>query len=129
MKWNISGAFIGKLTQKLADAPKDDEKDLRSLVFPSFMVLPLLPTGALCQEIKFSGSAEVGINNDSLGSAVDHQQNPGWLSSTVQSCPGYRIYTVFYSVLQCPTVLDSTAQIEPFLWENPGFADVGISIV
>ncbi|KAG2132066.1 kinase-like domain-containing protein [Suillus clintonianus] len=71
MKWNITGAFIGKLTQKLADAPNEGEEDSRSLVFSCFMVLPLLPTGSLCNEIKFSGNAEVGINNDSLGSAVD----------------------------------------------------------
>ncbi|KAG1784641.1 uncharacterized protein HD556DRAFT_1314926 [Suillus plorans] len=69
--WNITGAFIGKLTQKLANAPNNGEEDLRSLVFSCFMVLPLLPTGALCNEIKFSGNAEVGVNNDSLGSAVD----------------------------------------------------------
>jgi len=71
MKWNISGAFVGKLSQKLADAPKDGEEDSCSLVFSSFMVLPLLPTGVLCKEIKFSGSTEVGINNNSLGCAVD----------------------------------------------------------
>ncbi|KAG2032502.1 kinase-like domain-containing protein, partial [Suillus americanus] len=71
MRWNISGAFIGKLIGKLADALKNGEEDSRSLVFSVFMVLPLLPTGALCQEIKFSGSEEVGVNHDSLGSAVD----------------------------------------------------------
>jgi len=71
MKWNITGAFIGKLTEKLTDAPKSGEKDLRSLVFSSFMVLPLLLTGSLCKEIKFSGSTEVGVNHDLLGSAVD----------------------------------------------------------
>ncbi|KAG2028460.1 hypothetical protein BDR03DRAFT_883290, partial [Suillus americanus] len=46
-------------------------EDSHSLVFSVFMVLPLLPTGALCQEIKFSGSKEVGVNHNSLGSAVD----------------------------------------------------------
>ncbi|KAG1725925.1 hypothetical protein EDB19DRAFT_1914862 [Suillus lakei] len=71
MRWNISGAFIGKLTGELADAPKNGEDDSRSLVFSVFMVLPLLPTGVLCKEIKFSGSEEVGVNHDSLGSAVD----------------------------------------------------------
>lgn len=71
MKWNITGAFIGKLTQKLADAPNNGEEDSRSLVFTCFMMLPLLPIGALCSEIKFSGNAEVGVNNDSLRSAVD----------------------------------------------------------
>ncbi|KAG1750784.1 hypothetical protein EDB19DRAFT_1904184 [Suillus lakei] len=71
MKWNITGAFIGKLTQKLADAPNNGEEDSRSLVFSCFMVLPLLPIGALCSEIKLSGNAEVGVNNDSLGSAID----------------------------------------------------------
>ncbi|KAG1787292.1 uncharacterized protein HD556DRAFT_1247039, partial [Suillus plorans] len=71
MKWNITGAFIGKLTQKLADAPNNGEEDLHSLVFSCFMVLQLLPTGALCNEIKFSGNAEVGVNNDSLRSAID----------------------------------------------------------
>ncbi|KAG1741931.1 hypothetical protein EDB19DRAFT_1971127 [Suillus lakei] len=71
MKWNISTAFIGKLTEKLADAPGKDRPDSRSLVFSVFMVLPLLPSGALCKEIKFSGSAEVGLNPDSLGCAVD----------------------------------------------------------
>ncbi|KAG1717723.1 hypothetical protein EDB19DRAFT_1652581 [Suillus lakei] len=71
MKWNISTAFIGKLTEKLADAPGKDGPDSRSLVFSVFMVLPLLPSGALCKEIKFSGSAEVGLNPDSLGCAVD----------------------------------------------------------
>jgi hypothetical protein len=70
MRWNISGAFIEKLIGKLADTPKNG-KDLRSLIFSVFMVLPLLPTGALCKEIKFSGSEEVGANVDSLGSAVD----------------------------------------------------------
>ncbi|KAG2347555.1 hypothetical protein BDR05DRAFT_876600, partial [Suillus weaverae] len=71
MRWNISGAFIGKLIGKLADAPKNGEEDSHSLVFSVFMMLPLLPTGALCQEIKFSGSKEVGVNHNSLGSAVD----------------------------------------------------------
>ncbi|KAG1732368.1 hypothetical protein EDB19DRAFT_2005128 [Suillus lakei] len=71
MKWNISTAFIGKLTEKLADAPGKDGPDSWSLVFSVFMVLPLLPSGALCKEIKFSGSAEVGLNPDSLGCAVD----------------------------------------------------------
>ncbi|KAG1758414.1 hypothetical protein EDD22DRAFT_783974, partial [Suillus occidentalis] len=68
---HISGAFIGKLIGKLADALKNGEEDSCSLVFSVFMVLPLLPTGALCQEIKFSGSEEVGVNHNSLGSAVD----------------------------------------------------------
>ncbi|KAG1880233.1 hypothetical protein C8R48DRAFT_588610 [Suillus tomentosus] len=71
MKWNISTAFIGKLTEKLPDAPGKDEPDSRSLVFSVFMVLPLLPSGALCREVKFSGSEEVGLNPDSLGCAVD----------------------------------------------------------
>ncbi|KAG2144453.1 uncharacterized protein EDB93DRAFT_1251689 [Suillus bovinus] len=71
MKWNISTAFIGKLTEKLPDAPGKDEPDSRSLIFSVFMVLPLLPSGALCREVKFSGSKEVGLNPDSLGCAVD----------------------------------------------------------
>lgn len=58
MKWNISTAFIGKLTEKLPDALGKDEPDSRSLVFSVFMVLPLLPSGALCREVKFSGSEE-----------------------------------------------------------------------
>ncbi|KAG2071080.1 hypothetical protein BDR04DRAFT_1016937, partial [Suillus decipiens] len=70
MRWNISEAFIWKLTGKLADAPKNGE-DSCSLVFSVFMVLPLLLTGALCKEIKFSESEEVGVNEDSLGGAVD----------------------------------------------------------
>ncbi|KAG0701878.1 hypothetical protein DFH29DRAFT_805779, partial [Suillus ampliporus] len=68
---NISGAFIRKLTGGLADAPKNGEEDSCSLIFSIFIVLLLLPTGALCKEIKFSGSEEVGVNHDSLGSAVD----------------------------------------------------------
>lgn len=66
-------AFMGKVIQieKIADPPKDGEQDSCSLVFSTFMVLPLLPSGTLCREVKFSGSAKVGLNYDSLGSAVD----------------------------------------------------------
>ncbi|KAG2034842.1 hypothetical protein BDR03DRAFT_1013017 [Suillus americanus] len=54
MKWNISTAFIGKLTKKLTDAPGKNEPDSCSLIFSVFKVLPLLPSGALCKEIKCS---------------------------------------------------------------------------
>ncbi|KAG1878132.1 hypothetical protein DFJ58DRAFT_835755 [Suillus subalutaceus] len=67
---NISGAFIRKLIRKLAGAPKNG-KDLCSLIFSVFMVLPLLLTGALYKEIKFSRSEKVGANNDSLDSAMN----------------------------------------------------------
>jgi hypothetical protein len=71
MKRNILTAFIGKLAEKLPDAPGKDEPNSHSLVFSVFMVLPLLPSGALCREVKFSGSEEVGLNLDSLRCAVD----------------------------------------------------------
>ncbi|KAG1890417.1 hypothetical protein F4604DRAFT_1673830 [Suillus subluteus] len=62
MRWNITGAFIRKLIRKLADAPKNS-KDSCSLIFSVFMVLPLLLTGALCKEIKFSKKHEIVISD------------------------------------------------------------------
>jgi hypothetical protein len=49
----------------------DGEKDNRSLIFATFLATPLLSTGGLYTERKFSGCDEAGDNADDIGRAVD----------------------------------------------------------
>ncbi|KAG1856229.1 kinase-like domain-containing protein, partial [Suillus tomentosus] len=71
MKWNVAGAFIGKLTDLLPPAPTDGTDDNRSLLYDVFLATPLLPSGALYREVKFSGNEQPGNNEDMIGRVVD----------------------------------------------------------
>ncbi|KAF5334157.1 hypothetical protein D9758_014812 [Tetrapyrgos nigripes] len=69
LSWNSKDAFLTKLTQPL-DSPVDD--DNTSLVFNTFLVVPLLDFGGLFVERKFSGNNEVGKNDaNRLGQVMD----------------------------------------------------------
>ncbi|KAF5364774.1 hypothetical protein D9758_009288 [Tetrapyrgos nigripes] len=69
LSWNSKDAFLAKLTQPL-DSPVDDNDT--SLVFDTFLVVPLLDFGGLFVERKFSGNNEVGKNDaDRLGQVMD----------------------------------------------------------
>ncbi|KAG2136218.1 kinase-like domain-containing protein [Suillus cothurnatus] len=57
IKWNVAGAFIGKLTD--------------FLLYDVFLATPLLPSGALYWEVKFSGNEQPGNNEDMIGCVVD----------------------------------------------------------
>jgi hypothetical protein len=71
MKWNAAGAFIGKLVDSLPSAPTDGTDDNRSLIYDVFLETPLLPSGALYREVKFSGNEQPGNNEDLIGRVVD----------------------------------------------------------
>ncbi|KAF5390763.1 hypothetical protein D9757_004414 [Collybiopsis confluens] len=50
----------------------NSQEDTRSLLYDTFLVVPLLPSGAFYQERKFSGNAEPGQNEqDFIGCVVD----------------------------------------------------------
>lgn len=46
--------------------------DERSLLYNTFLVVPLLPTGGFCKEQRFSGNSEIGQNDeDYVGMMID----------------------------------------------------------
>jgi hypothetical protein len=71
MKWNAEGAFIGTLVDPLPCGPTDGTNDNRNLVYDVFLATPLLSTGSLYREVKFSGNEQPGNNEDMIGRVVD----------------------------------------------------------
>ncbi|KAF5372449.1 hypothetical protein D9757_007775 [Collybiopsis confluens] len=77
LSYNADGAFIGitKVHVPAGPLPVEDnssQEDTRSLLYDTFLVVPLLPSGAFYQERKFSGNAEPGQNEqDFIGCVVD----------------------------------------------------------
>ncbi|KAF9047220.1 kinase-like domain-containing protein, partial [Rhodocollybia butyracea] len=76
--YNAEGAFVGTVTTFLPGhgLPIDDktvehEAADRSLLFDTFLVVPLLQTKGLYAERKFSGNMDTGDNNDYIGKVVD----------------------------------------------------------
>src|SRR5258708_7529449 len=84
MKWNIVGAFIGKLIDLLPPAPTDGTDDNRSLIYDVFLATPLLPSGALYCEVKFSGNEQPGNNEDTIGRVVDAYSHHVLVDSTFE---------------------------------------------
>ncbi|KIK73680.1 hypothetical protein PAXRUDRAFT_177766, partial [Paxillus rubicundulus Ve08.2h10] len=70
MRWNFDGAFIGKLEAPVPPPPSEGVDD-RTFLWPVFLATPLLPSGSMYEEVKFSGNLDVGNNHDVLGRAVD----------------------------------------------------------
>src|SRR6267154_4698206 len=64
-------SIIGKLVDLLPPAPTDGTDDNRSLIYDVFLATPLLPSGALYREVKFSGNEQPGNNEDMIGRVVD----------------------------------------------------------
>lgn len=74
MKWNTTDTFVGTVVTAvtpIAGRPAAGEKDNRTLLFPDFLVTPLLPSGSQYREVKFSGNEDFGNNTDPVGEAVD----------------------------------------------------------
>ncbi|KAG1781368.1 kinase-like domain-containing protein, partial [Suillus placidus] len=71
MKWNAEGAFIGTLVDPLPRGPTDGTNDNRNLIYDVFLATPLLSTGSLYREVKFSGNEQPGNNEDMIGCVVD----------------------------------------------------------
>ncbi|KAJ3735494.1 hypothetical protein DFJ43DRAFT_991301, partial [Lentinula guzmanii] len=78
LKYNAEGAFVGTVTVPLPGSglPIDDETieqeaANRSLLFDTFLVVPLLQTKGLFSERKFSGNTDTGENSDYVGKVVD----------------------------------------------------------
>lgn len=72
IRWNSYGAFLGSVAASdIQSAPSEGADDQRSLLFPDFLGTPLLSTGGLYDERKFSGSDEAGNNSDDIGRAID----------------------------------------------------------
>ncbi|EDR04945.1 uncharacterized protein LACBIDRAFT_303845 [Laccaria bicolor S238N-H82] len=69
--WNFEGAFMGKVTSGMLPHPADGEEDNRSLIYPIFLVAPLIATTGLYKERKFSGNDQAGNNNDEVGRVID----------------------------------------------------------
>ncbi|KAG1895860.1 uncharacterized protein F5891DRAFT_1193674 [Suillus fuscotomentosus] len=107
MKWNIVGAFIGKLTDLLPPAPTDGTDDNRSLLYDVFLATPLLPSGALYREVKFSGNEQPGNNEDMIGRVVDAYSH----HVLVDSSPDHSV-----------TLFDPQAHIES---QDSGYWDKG----
>jgi len=63
-------SIIGKLVDLLPPAPTDGTDDNRSLIYDVFLATPLLPSGALYREVKFSGNEQPGNNEDMIGRVV-----------------------------------------------------------
>jgi hypothetical protein len=59
---------VGTVSDPWRDAVDDGK---RSMIFETFLASPLLPSGGLYKERKFSGSKIAGHNVDGLGQAVD----------------------------------------------------------
>ncbi|KAJ4489133.1 kinase-like domain-containing protein, partial [Lentinula lateritia] len=77
IKYNAENAFVGTITTPLpaSPLPVDDavvefDED-RSLLFDTFLVVPLLQTRGIFTERKFSGNMQTGDNTDYVGEVVD----------------------------------------------------------
>ncbi len=68
IRFNITDTFVGEVES--SDLHKCAE-DKSGLVWPMFLVAPLLPMKGLYQQRKFSGSAQIGQNEDAVGQAAD----------------------------------------------------------
>ncbi|KAH7869317.1 kinase-like domain-containing protein [Lentinula edodes] len=76
ISYNSDGAFIGMTTSFIPAGPlpvnSSDVSDERSLLYNTFLVVPLLPTGGFCKERRFSGNSEIGQNDeDYAGMMID----------------------------------------------------------
>ncbi|OSD05402.1 hypothetical protein PYCCODRAFT_1475446 [Trametes coccinea BRFM310] len=77
IRFNYAGAFLGQVANKSALPPlsgsnNPEEVQKRPLLYYSFLATPLIPKSDGYVEKKFSGSLEVGQNNDSqIGRALD----------------------------------------------------------
>ncbi|KIK79273.1 hypothetical protein PAXRUDRAFT_161703 [Paxillus rubicundulus Ve08.2h10] len=70
MRWNFDGTFIGKLAAHVPPPPSEGV-DNHTFLWPVFLATPLLPSGSMYEEVKFSGNLDVRNNHDLLGCAVD----------------------------------------------------------
>lgn len=77
LKYNAENAFIGTIDSPLAARPLpiDDmaveSNEECSLLFDTFLVVPLLQTKGVFTERKFSGNTQTGDNTDYIGEVVD----------------------------------------------------------
>ncbi|KAJ3849051.1 kinase-like domain-containing protein, partial [Lentinula lateritia] len=77
LKYNAENAFIGTIDSCLAARPLpiDDmaieSNEECSLLFDTFLVVPLLQTKGVFTERKFSGNTQTGDNTDYIGEVVD----------------------------------------------------------
>lgn len=75
LTFNSAGAFVGTTSCiPSPDLPLEElaESDDRSLVYDTFLVVPLLSTGGFFEERKFSGNSQIGRNDsDFAGIMVD----------------------------------------------------------
>lgn len=77
LKYNAENAFIGTIDSSLAARPLpiDDmaveSNEECSLLFDTFLVIPLLQTKGVFTERKFSGNTQTGDNTDYIGEVVD----------------------------------------------------------
>ncbi|KAJ3871012.1 hypothetical protein F5051DRAFT_446772 [Lentinula edodes] len=77
LKYNAENAFIGTIDPSLAARPLpiDDmaveSNEECSLLFNTFLVVPLLQTKGVFTERKFSGNTQTGDNTDYIGEVVD----------------------------------------------------------
>ncbi|KAJ3871312.1 kinase-like domain-containing protein, partial [Lentinula edodes] len=77
LKYNAENAFIGTIDSSLAARPLpiDDmaveSNEESSLLFDTFLVVPLLQTKGVFTERKFSGNTQTGDNTDYIGEVVD----------------------------------------------------------
>ena len=72
IRWNSHGAFLGSVNvADIGECPSEGKEDTRSLIFSDFLATPLLSTGGLYKERKFSGSDQAGDSIDDIGRAID----------------------------------------------------------
>ena len=80
LNYNARNGFVGTIESFLPTAPLpvndetvEEQADAadRSLLYDTFLVVPLLQTKGLYDERKFSGNTETGDNGDYVGEVVD----------------------------------------------------------
>jgi myosin-heavy-chain kinase len=70
MQCNFNAAFMEKLTNPILTVLSKDVDD-HTFLWTLFLATPLIPTGSMHKEVKFSENLNVGNNHDILGYAVD----------------------------------------------------------
>ena len=69
--WNVEHTFLGTVEEAIPPKPMGDLEDDCTLVFKTFLAVPLLSCDGLYRERKFCGNTDIPQNEDRLGLAID----------------------------------------------------------
>jgi hypothetical protein len=114
LKWNARGAFVGEITQPevedppVADSEQDEVSliDERSMLYKHFLATPFIKCLPGVVERKFSGTDDVGHNDDVMGRVVD-----AYAHHVVVDSHGEYLIVDIQGTHMWPSVLESMARI------------------